>query len=234
MDDTVLEIFYTLKEKGTFLRLGIPGSGYERIVIVSDIHTAAEIPLIAIDCPEGLTAVLAARENTKVNFEFTGEDRLRYSFSADEVFIHGDTLRITVPTDLERVQRRGDFRLPAPMGAFIYFTAGNQRKRVKMLDVSISGASGMLLSIKNGARQTPPIKNGQTILNLKLAFTIDTKEQFIPVRECEVTRVESLPQKGRYLAAVTFTRMDTEYRAQLRKLLYNEQRHILKIRQQRQ
>lgn len=234
MDATVLETFDTLKEKGTFIRLHIAGSGYERIVIVSDIQTTTEIPLIVIDCPEGLTDVLASREDIKLNFEFTGEDQLRYCFGAHEVFVHGDTLRIPVPKNLRRVQRRGDYRLTAPLGALFYFTANGQRKRVKMLDVSISGASGILLSIRNGAPQTPTVEIGQTILNLRLEFKVGEKAQFIPVRECEVARMDDLPQKGRYLMAVIFTRLDAEHRDQLRALLYNEQRHILKIRQQRQ
>ncbi len=234
MTATALETFQALKEKGTFIRLHIAGSGYERIVIVSDVQTETEIPLIAIDCPEGLTGVLASREGIKLNFEFTGEDQLRYRFGADEIFLHGDTLRIPVPTALKRVQRRSDYRLPAPMGALFYFTAGDQRKRVKLLDVSISGASGILLSIKSGAPQPPPVEIGQTILNLKLAFTVKAREIFIPVRECSVQRLENLPQKGRYLMAVTFARMDTGHRDRLRDILNNEQRHMLKIRQQRQ
>ncbi len=234
MVTTVLETFQALKEKGTLIRLYIAGSGYERIVIVSAVQTATEIPLIAIDCPKGLTDVLASRENTKLSFEFTGEDQLRYRFRADEIFLHGDTLRIPVPTDIKRVQRRSDYRLPAPLGALLYFTAGDQRKRVKMMDVSVSGASGILLSIKSGAPQPPPVEIGQTVLNLKLEFKIGEKTQYIPVRECAVARLDDLPQIGRYLMAVTFTRMDAEHREQLRNLLNNEQRHMLKIRQQRQ
>ncbi len=234
MTATALETFYALKEKGTFIRLYIAGSEYERIVTVSDVQTRTEIPLIAIDCPEGLPDVLFSRKDMKLNFEFTGEDQLRYRFGADEIFLHGDTLRIPVPTDIKRVQRRSDYRLPAPMGALFYFTAGDQRKRVKMLDVSISGASGILLSIKSGAPQPPPIEIGQTVLNLKLEFKVGDKTQLIPVRECEVARLDDLPQKGRYRLAVTFTRMDATCRNQLRNLLNNEQRHLLKIRQQRQ
>lgn len=234
MAASALETFHALKENGTFIRLQMAGGEYERIVIVSDVQTTAGIPLIAIDCPAGLTDVLTSSENLKLNFEFTGEDQLRYRFGAEEVFLHGDTLRIPLPNDLRRVQRRSDYRLPAPVGALFYFTAGGQRKRVKMLDVSVSGASGILLSIKNGAPQTPPVKVGQTILHLKLEFKIGEETRFIPVRECAVRRIEDLPRKGRYRLAVTFTRMDAEHRDQLRKILYNEQRHLLKIRRQRQ
>jgi len=148
--------------------------------------------------------------------------------------VQGNTLLAPLPTKLERVQRRNDFRLTAPMGALFYFTAGSIRKRVKMIDVSVNGASGILINIKDKPRQPPPVEKGQTILNLKLAFPVNGKEEVIPVRECEVRRFESLPQKGRYLMAVAFTRMDPEHRLRLKRLFYDEQRHILKIRRQRQ
>ena len=234
MADTILDTFYTLKETGTFIRLQIPDRDYERIVIVSDIRTATEIPLIAIDCPAGMADILAdGAQQPRLNFEFTGPDGLRYHFTADDAFIHGNTLLITVPKQLERVQRRNDFRLTAPLGAHFYFTAGDQRKRVKMLDASISGTSGILICLKNGIRQSPPVEFGQTILNLKLAFTVNEKEKVIPVRECEVRRMDRLPQKGRYRMAVTFTRMDADCRAQLREYLLSQQRRMLQIRQQR-
>ena len=140
---------------------------------------------------------------------------------------------IEVPEKIERIQRRNDYRLSAPMESFFYFTSGARRKRVKMLNLSIGGASGFLLCIKNGVQQDPPVKTGQTILNLKLAFTTDGEKIFIPVRESVVRRIENLPRKGRYLMAVSFIRMDEEHRAQLKRIIYNEQRHLLKIRQQR-
>ena len=134
---------------------------------------------------------------------------------------------------MERVQRRNDFRITAPIGAVFYFTAGDQRKRVKMLDISISGTSGILVCLKNGTPQPPPVETGQTILNLKLAFTMDAKEQLLPVRECEVRSLQSLPQKGRYRMAVAFTRLEADSRERLTAFLYDQQRHLLKIRKQR-
>ena len=233
MTDTVLETFYTLKEKGTFIRLRIPEIEYARIVVVSDIKTTGSTPLIAIDCPVEMADAMAPIDRMKLDFEFTGEDELRYHFSADDGFISDNTIWIEVPEKIERTQRRNDYRLIAPMGSLFYFTSGAQRKRVKMLNLSIGGASGLLVSIKTGIQQVPSVKNGQTILNLKLAFTTDGEETFIPVRESVVRRIESLPQKGRYLMAVSFTRMDGEHRMQLKKIIYDEQRHMLNIRQQR-
>jgi len=141
--------------------------------------------------------------------------------------------RIKMPETTERTQRRDDFRLIAPMGARFHFTPGADRKLVKMIDLSAGGASGLLISLKDGAQQAPPVKIGQTILNLKLAFTTDGKTIFIPIRESVVRRIENLPQKGRYLMAVAFVRMDKKHKAQLKEILYNEQRHELIIRQQR-
>ena len=233
MTATILETFYTLKEKGTFIRLRIPETGYTRIVIVSDINTAGPVPLITVDCSEEMADAVSAMDQMKLSFEFTGEDQLRYHFFADDALIRGNALLIKLPKKIERSQRRSNYRLIAPMESFFYFTSGARRKRVKMLNLSTGGASGILVSLKNGTQQTPPVKADQTILNLKLAFTTDSGKVLIPVRESGVIRIEDLPQKGRYLMAVSFTRMDEKHRAHLRKIICNEQRHMLKIRRQR-
>jgi len=235
MTAAILDTFNTLKEKGTFLQLRVPGHGYESLVVVSDIRTALGMHLVAIDCPDGLAALLdSGKVPPALSFAFTGPDEIRYRFNPEDVFVQGQTLLITLPTRLERIQRRGDYRLTAPVGAYFYFTAGSRRKRVKMMDVSISGVSGILINVKDDPQRPLAMEKGQTLLNLKLAFTVDGREEIIPVRECEVRRFESLPQKGRVLMAVVFTRIDPEHRERLTQRLYAEQRHELKIRQERQ
>lgn len=102
-----------------------------------------------------------------------------------------------------------------------------------MLDLSASGVSGILISIKNGRPIPPPLEIGQTMLNLKLELHEKQAIQTISIRECAVLRVEDLPQRGRYRLAVAFTSVDEEQQAGLRKYLYNQQRQLLKIRQQR-
>jgi len=234
MADAPLETFYWLKDNGTYIRLRIPGRSYERLVVVSAIQTDAGKPLLAIDCPDGLTDVLSAMDELRLDFEFTGEDELGYRFSITQATVQGDTFMIAVPTDLQRVQRRKDYRLTAPLGAVFYVTTGDQRKRVKMLDLSASGTSGILISLKSGTPQPPPFEIGQTLFNLKLELPGEDTAMLIPIRECEVRRVEDLPQRGRYRLAVAFTSMDTEHRTILKEYLYDQQRHMLKIRQQRQ
>lgn len=234
MADAPLETFYWLKDNGTYIRLRIPGRSYERLVVVSAIQTDAGKPLLAIDCPDGLTDVLSAMDGLRLDFEFTGEDELGYRFSITQATVQGDTFMMAVPTDLQRVQRRKDYRLTAPLGAVFYVTTGDQRKRVKMLDLSASGTSGILISLKSGTPQPPPFEIGQTLFNLKLELPGEDTAMLIPIRECEVRRVEDLPQRGRYRLAVAFTSMDTEHRTILKEYLYDQQRHMLKIRQQRQ
>jgi len=229
-----LETFYKLKDNGTYIRLRIPGRAYERLVVVSAIKTDAGEPRLAIDCPDGLTDVVNAMDELRLDFEFTGEDELGYRFSITQAAIQGDTFLIAVPTDLQRVQRRKDFRLTAPLGSVFYVTIGDQRKRVKMLDLSASGTSGILISLKSGTPQLPPIEIGQTLFNLKLELPVADDALLIPIRECEVRRVEDLPQRGRYRLAVAFSRVDQEHRADLKKYLNDQQRYMLQIRQQRQ
>jgi len=228
-----LETFEKLKLKETLIRLRVPRRGYERLVVVSAVHSDRDIPQVVMDCPEGLTDVLATLADRRLNFEFTGEDEMGYRFSATGAHLQGNTFSITLPTELKRVQRRNDFRLTAPLGAVFYLTVGDQRKRIKMLDLSASGVSGILISIKNGRPVPPPFEIGQTMLNLKLELPEKQATQAISIRECAVLRVEDLPQRGRYRLAVAFTILDEEQQANLRKYLYSQQRQLLKIRQQR-
>jgi len=229
-----LDTFERLKLKETLIRLRIPGRAYEHLVVVSTVHTDRAIPLVVMDCPEGLTEVLATMNDLQLDFEFTGEDEMGYRFSASDARLQDNTFAIALPAELERVQRRSDFRLTAPLGAVFYFTLGDQRKRIKMLDLSASGVSGILISIQNGTPLPPPLEIGQTIFNLKLELPEKRATRPILIRECTILRVENLPQRGRYRLAVAFSSVDQDHLDELKKYLYDQQRHMLKIRQQRQ
>lgn len=86
-----LETLEKLKLKETLIRLRVPGRAFERLVIVSAIHTNQDIPQVVMDCPEGLTDILATMEDLRLDFEFTGEDQMGYRFSASDAHLQANT-----------------------------------------------------------------------------------------------------------------------------------------------
>ncbi len=218
-------IFEELYRDRITLKVIMLGTDYERLTIVTGIMNQDGIPYFRMDTPRDFRGVL--KDNLRLYFEFTGRDRLLYSFRTSDWGMFFDEIWIKFPRVIERIQRRSHFRLGAPMGAKINFKVGKKEHGISVVDVSLGGA---LLSEKSGQRRGAGLERDSTIRNIELSFPSQDEDLSVKIKRSIVKRVERDHVTGNIRYALQFTDMERDQEKFLNDLLYRFQRGELRKR----
>ena len=108
------DLLKELQTNGTLIKVTLPGKDYERLTIITRIRAMRRNPFFLIDYPEGFKETIADIKDLKMQFEFTGKDKVNYSFVTSIQEISRDEIRVRFPEFINRHQRREDFRVDAP------------------------------------------------------------------------------------------------------------------------
>ena len=228
----LLDLFSEIIEKKTIISMQIVGTGFERLTCVTGITQEQKINYLLIDLPDQFDAEAAKSELLSLRFNFNGPDHLEYLFATQGGTRDGNTLKVPFPEFVDRLQRRRNFRVNAPPGAFFSVKIKQIQGVLGMINISLGGVYGALLKHNMEDAKGPILRMNQRVLNLSLFFPADDSmpDQVINIRRSEIRRVEHDKERRLFKYAFEFTDIDKNEHKKLTQMIYHMQRQQLQRR----
>jgi c-di-GMP-binding flagellar brake protein YcgR len=223
----VLELIRFLHAQRTLVNV-VAAGGYERLTVITDFTSGASRPVFVIDPPSGLREAIKEQPAAALEFEFTGDDRLKHQFDARLIRDDGQRLHFAIPDHIRRYQMRSNFRITTPHGAELLVTL--QERHVSMAIENIS-ISGVLCCCSNSHKEL--VESHPFVENVQLVFTFHFHCTMVPVAQAEMRRLESEARLKKFSVAYHFIQIKNEARQLLRHQIYEMQREYLQNRLRR-
>jgi hypothetical protein len=225
------QLIHYLRDKRVLLKLVVKNTGYESVTVVTDIESIDKQSCFRIDCADDFHIILKSRDRGNLVFEFNGPDKVLYTFETppDPEWRRGEVW-IPIPDEIDRIQRRRNFRLEAPMGTELILRQLHPPLKMVVVDFSLGGLLCVVESARERIKKNLMLTRGRRLKNLELLFRQDNVTTKIRVTEASIVRVETNPVTGYRQYAFQFLSMEKSEEKSLTKVLYRMQRQILRQR----
>lgn len=225
------QLIQFLKDKRVLVKLVVKNTGYEAVTVVTDIGTVDDRECFRIDCADDFHIILKSRDRGNLSFEFNGPDKVLYSFETppDPDWKRGEVW-VAVPDEINRIQRRRNFRLEAPMGTELIVRQLQPPLKMVVIDFSLGGLLCVVESARERIKKNLMLTRGRKLKNLELLFRDDNVTTKISVAEAAIVRVETHPVTGYRQYAFQFLSLEKNEEKSLTKVLYSMQRQLLRQR----
>lgn len=225
------QLFKYLKDKRVLVKLVVKGTGYESVTVITGLRSRKTQNQFRIDSPNDFQIILQSKDCGNLYFEFNGQDKVLYTFEtpSDPEWRSGEVW-IPIPDKVERIQRRKNFRLEAPMGTELVLRQLHPPIKMVVLDFSLGGLLCVVESARERIKRNLMLTRGRTLKGLELLFRDDNVTTKIRIAEANIVRVETNPVTGYRQYAFQFMRLEKGEEKSLTKVLYSMQRKMLRQR----
>lgn len=226
----MIELFRRLAASKTIISMLIIGSGFERLTCITDVKEDGKENEIVVDLPNGFKDAAKNQKSLRLNFNFNGPDKLEYLFATQGGRYTDNELRLPLPDYVERLQRRKDFRMRAPVGTQMHFQIKQLQSTLNLINISLGGALGELKVKSKTVSKRPALKERQPVFKIRLIFPgqNSNEEQVVSIQKAEVVRIEKDENTHKYKYALRFLYMDRDEKQKLTEHIYRIQREYLK------
>ncbi len=231
--DAILQLFKELQQDKIPLQIKLTNGDYEHLSYLKDIRKQKRTHYFRIDYNEDFQKAIDDLDDWRLQIEFTGQDGILYAFQTNDSDLSGGTIWIKLPDTVRRYQRRGLFRLEAPHGTRLYFNVNQTRYKLFVINVSLSGTLGVLVSLTRQMEQALNLNNPKILENVELVFPAkddNDDEATVNIKRCQIMRRERNPQTQKYECAIKFTKITEDEQIKLTELFYQWQRDYLRKR----
>ncbi len=225
----IARLLEELQKDTTYLKLYLPDKNYEKLTMVTEVGKKHTHPAFKIDSTEGLKTVVSNLGKREIFFEFTGKDRLTYTFKTTEEEILYDDIWLKFPDVIHRVQKRKNFRLKITFDAKLYFKTDSSRYKMRVKNISQKGVLGILIAGRKN-KNIPLFEAGQILQDSKLVFPYKMEEIEIRIQKSLVKRIKKETRANRYSYAIEFIEMEKIEEQKLTKMIYRFQQEFLRKR----
>ncbi len=217
-----------LRDRKVLIKVAVKGAAFENVSLLTDLDTDGPNARFCIDPPDGMRDALRLKKKCALYCEFNGEDKVLYNFTVPIEDWHGD-FWFPLPSEIERIQRRRNFRLQAPMGTTLTLRQLEPPVRLLVLDFSLGGLLCMVESLRSGQEKRRVLFKGRTLNNLELTFD-DEETTLIRIMRARIVRTGRNPKTNHEQYAFEFIAIDKAEEKRLTEVLYSMQRKILRQR----
>jgi c-di-GMP-binding flagellar brake protein YcgR len=225
-----LALLKSLIQDRTPLILKAPDGSRQWQLLAREIRTRRRRRYLVVEDNEALRSALADTAWGKMTVSFTDRNNVPHTCEIEHHRLAKMTIWLEIPETIERHQRRKIFRLEAPSGSELHLNIGGKEHSLLLIDVSISGALGIMSHLKAGPETAMPGCRGETIPDAVLLFQTKAGPQRIHIAECTIRRLEPHHTTGKMQYALEFTTIDEENEQLLTKMIYEFQRKYLRRR----
>ena len=218
-----------LKDNKGLIKIAVKGASFENVSVLTDIDLQGANPRFCIDPPEGIRDALQLKKKCSLYCEFNGEDKVLYNFEIAIEDWHGD-FWFPLPAEIERIQRRRNFRLKAPMGTVLTLRQLEPPIKLLVLDFSLGGLLCMVESRRAGNAKSRQLFKGRTLNNLDLTFEEEEGSVLIRILRARIVRTGRNPKTNHEQYAFEFIAIDKTEEKKLTQVLYGMQRKLLRQR----
>ena len=226
----ITELFDTLILHKTLLKLTLIDTAYENLTRIVNLCDRKKKPHFVIDMPEGFEKAAVDVNVWQIHFEFSGMDKIKYAFTTKGGEIVDNQIYLELPQELERWQRREVFRIDAPPGTRLCFTADAQQLELEVLNISIGGSLAAWVQTEADISKNSPLTASQMLENVALVFPVEIMRRPIQVDSVQIKRIEHDPETQRFEAGLEFSNISKHEQKRLTDLIYELQRQYLRHR----
>jgi c-di-GMP-binding flagellar brake protein YcgR len=223
------ETFQYLKDKKVLVKIAVKEASFENVSILTDVDLSGLRPRFCLDPPEGLRDALQLKKRCTLYCEFNGADKVMYHFNLAIEDWDG-AFWFALPHEIERIQRRRNFRIDAPMGTFLTLKQLEPPIKLLVLDFSLGGLLCMVESIRAQKDNHRVLFKGRTLTNLDLCFKDEEGDTAIHIQRARIVRIGRNPNNNYPQYALEFLALDRAEKKRLTGVLYAMQRKILRQR----
>ena len=217
-------LFKQLVENRTLLNLHLIEKNYERITLITQVIEKKDSGFFLIDYPRGFREALNGEMDVPMIFQFTGPNRIPYLLKTFPEKISGDEVWIKIPKSIEKIQRRREFRIPAPSGTKFLFQQNETPYQADVVNVSFKGS---LLSLHSPISGKHPFQIDGPISNARLISPGEGPETAIAIKKAFIKRIEKDSVTGKGLVALQFSDLTRKEKKKLGEWIYQFQRILL-------
>jgi c-di-GMP-binding flagellar brake protein YcgR len=221
----ILNILEQLRDDHTILNIHVMGIEFDWISIILDISDDKK-PCFFIDSPERANPESSLSPGERCFFEFSDDNKIRYSFITTIARNLGKKLKFNFPEFIERSQRRKSFRVTVPSGTKLNYRNNEDTFKLDTINVS---EGGVLASLKDTKHVNSIFFEGNKLNRLSLS-TNENSLININIRSAEVVRVDKINVSGRVHYGIKFIDIDKSEQDKLKNFIYYCQRRVLKKR----
>jgi c-di-GMP-binding flagellar brake protein YcgR len=203
----------------------IEGTKFEKLTFVTGFKQVKTTPCLLVDRFKGLSGALSVKRNVLLNF--TGGDKIRYSFKTCIHEISEHDIWLEFPQFIERNQRRRHFRVVTPLGTKVFLPKGEKTCEGHVVNLSMVG---VLFKEAERSEGRPEWNVGEDMQHVQVFSIKGSASTSISVKKSRVKRVVKDPATGRCWCALHFLELDSEEERKLRDFIYMCQREDLKRR----
>ncbi|MFH1985022.1 MAG: PilZ domain-containing protein [Pseudomonadota bacterium] len=232
--DRINQLLEELKTTNTLVTLRLRGvEGYERLTMITDIRTDPGGTFLVLDPPRGFQSAVAKAPRWRLQFTFTGQDKLEYNFNTSGGRIEADGIWVPVPEAISRIQRRRHFRVDTPPGTLLALTINGEARAMDLINISQSGGLGIVSRMRRNEQTSEPIfKIGAQLANLVIACpgSPEAEATKASIKKAVVRRVEQDTAQYRHRYALEFLELTPADQRIITAFILRVQREFLRKR----
>ena len=171
-EESLLPLFTELQANQTPLKMQLTNSDASHLRYITDIRKRKRALHLVINCPDGDPDLSAEMGHSNLQFEFTDNENIKYAFEAADWELADDSVWIKFPDFIKRFQRRKLYRLDAPHGTRLYFSVNGIRYKLLVINVSLGGTLGVLVSLTKQMEDELKGYNSKTLEDVELVNAV--------------------------------------------------------------
>ncbi|MGB5423547.1 MAG: PilZ domain-containing protein [Desulfobacterales bacterium] len=229
-DNAIKKVFESLIKSKILIKLRLSGTNYEQLTVLTGFRRKLNRTFFLLGYPDGFKEAAGNKDAWEIDFEFTGPDRIPYSFSTTGGEIYQNQLCLPFPDLVYRNQRRKFFRLKAPEGTMVEFVYRQSECREHVVDISLGGALIAMVCHVDGKRHDMPFQVGDVLEDVELVFPSESGEIRVKIKKVIVVRFDQRVSNSAACCGLEFIEIEQNQVNTLTEFIYNFQRNRLRNR----
>ena len=229
-DNAIKKVFESLIKSKILIRLRLSGTNYEQLTVLTGFRKKLNRTFFLLGYPDGFKEAAGNKDAWEIDFEFTGPDRIPYSFSTTGGEIYQNQLCLPFPDLVYRNQRRKFFRLEAPEGTMVEFVYRQSECREHVVDISVGGALIAMVCHVEGSRHDLPFQVGDVLEDVELVFPSESGETRVKIEKAIVVRFDQRGPNTAACCGLEFIEIEQNQVNTLTEFIYKFQRDCLRNR----
>jgi c-di-GMP-binding flagellar brake protein YcgR len=232
-EDSILPFFTELQADRTPLKMRLGNHDETHQMYITDIRKRKRALYFLVTPLDNHPDLCQEAGRSNLKFEFTDRENIKYVFETGNWKPAEDIIWVKFPDVVQRFQRRKLYRLEAPHGTRLYFNIDNTRYKLLVINVSLGGTLGVLVSLTRQMEGELKIHDSKTLDNVELVFPAENRKHagsIVKIDRCQIKRRERNPVTHKFECAIEFQEISERQQKNLTDLFYKWQREYLRRR----
>ena len=229
----LLQLFTELQRDKVPLKMMLPNGDDVQITHITDICRRNSAHHFLLSSLEGYRKLSEEADESRLRFELNDIEDIKYVFETNSWELSREMIWVKLPDFVHRYQRRNLFRLEAPHGARLYFKVNDIRYKLLVVNISLGGTLGVMVSLTKQMEQQMKPYNLKMLENVELSFPAKDHKQarsIITIKRCQIRRQERNPVTNKLECAIEFKQISAADQRTFKDLFYKWQRDFLQKR----